>query len=127
MPDPPLNVRDDLPGIALVPAPIELLGHVAELDDEIAGEVLGLGFPALLPPEPKQGSFIRAHDDTRIRAANETPPMSCIHVFAGHPSLPFWDRAVLRAHADPQGHPAISRGPHTCRVAARRPVSLERV
>jgi hypothetical protein len=32
-----LNVRNDLPGIRLVPAPIKLLGDKTELDDKIAG------------------------------------------------------------------------------------------
>jgi hypothetical protein len=46
--DPTLNILDSLPGIALVPAPVQVLGGLAELDDEIAGEVLGLDFAALL-------------------------------------------------------------------------------
>ena len=50
MADPPLDVGDDLTGIGLVPAPIEVLGDKAKLDDEVAGEVLRLGFAPLLPP-----------------------------------------------------------------------------
>jgi len=42
MVDPPLHVRNVLAGIGLVPAPIEVLGHKAELDDEVAREVLRL-------------------------------------------------------------------------------------
>ena len=34
--DPPLHIHDHLPGIDLVPASIELLGHKPELDDKIA-------------------------------------------------------------------------------------------
>ena len=44
----------------------------AELDDEVAGQVLGLGFAALLPPQAEQGRLIAAHDDPGIRAANDT-------------------------------------------------------
>ena len=52
MPDLPLDVRDDLTGIGLVPAPVQLLGGEAELDDEVAGEVFRLDFAAFLPPQP---------------------------------------------------------------------------
>ena len=43
----------------------------AELDDEIAGQVLRLDLAALFPPEPQQGGLIIAHDDPGIRAADE--------------------------------------------------------
>jgi hypothetical protein len=36
MPDVPLNVCKDLTGIRFVPASVQLLGHNAKLDDEIA-------------------------------------------------------------------------------------------
>ena len=48
------------------------LGHDAELNDEVGGEVLGLELAALFLPEAEQGSLIVAHDDPRVRAANET-------------------------------------------------------
>ena len=54
-----------------VPAPIEVLGDDAELDDEVAGEVLRLDLAALLPPQPEQGGFVVAHDDPGVRAADE--------------------------------------------------------
>ena len=68
---PPLHLGDDLAGIALVPAPVELLGHTAELDDQVAGQVLGLDFAALLPPQPEQGGLVVPHDDPGVRAADE--------------------------------------------------------
>jgi hypothetical protein len=37
VPDQPLDVRVDLAGIRLIPAPIKLLGDTAKLDDEVAG------------------------------------------------------------------------------------------
>ena len=43
MPELLLHVREDLPGIGLIPAPIELLGGHAELDDEVAREGFSLG------------------------------------------------------------------------------------
>ncbi len=55
---PSLNVPERVSGISLVPMPIKGLGHDPELDDEIAGEVLGLGFAALLSPEAEQRIFI---------------------------------------------------------------------
>ena len=61
----------DLAGIALVPAPVELLGRGPELDDEVAGQVLRLDLAALLPPEAEQGGFVVAHDDPGVRAADE--------------------------------------------------------
>jgi hypothetical protein len=35
--EPLLDIRDDLTGIGLVPAPIEILGYDTKLDDEVAG------------------------------------------------------------------------------------------
>ena len=67
----PLHLGDDLAGIALVPVPVEVLGHGAELDDQVAGQVLGLDLAALLPPEPEQGGLVVAHDDPGVRAADE--------------------------------------------------------
>ena len=66
-----LDVGDDLPGIGLVPAPVEVLGDDAELDDEVAGQVLRLDFAALFPPQPQQGGLVIAHDDPGVRAADE--------------------------------------------------------
>ena len=80
----PLHLGDDLAGIALVPVPVEVLGHGAELDDQVAREVLGLDFAALFPPEPEQGGFVVAHDDPGVRAADEGAAVG---------------RSELRAHA----------------------------
>jgi hypothetical protein len=44
-----LNVRDDLSGIGLVPAPVKVLGDDPELDHEITRQVLGLDFTAFFP------------------------------------------------------------------------------
>jgi hypothetical protein len=41
----------------------------AELDDEVAGQVLGLGLAALFPPEAEQGGFVFPHDDAGVGAA----------------------------------------------------------
>jgi DNA-binding XRE family transcriptional regulator len=65
-----LNIADGLAGIALEPAPIEVLGRRPELYDEVVREVLGLNLAALLAPEPKEGMFVFAHDNAGVRAAN---------------------------------------------------------
>ena len=46
-------------------------GHQAELDDEVAGQVLRLDLASFLPPEPEQGGFVAAHDDPGVGAADE--------------------------------------------------------
>jgi hypothetical protein len=47
MADPFLQVRDQLSGIGLAQAPVQLFGHKAQLNHEIAGKVLWFGLPAL--------------------------------------------------------------------------------
>ena len=58
MPDLPLDICQYLAGIGLIPAPIEVLGRDAELDDEIAREVFWLDLAPLLVPKPKEGRLI---------------------------------------------------------------------
>jgi hypothetical protein len=70
MPNVALHIRKDLPGIGLVPSPIQLLGCGSKLDDKVAGQVLGLYLAPLFLPEPQDGTLIRAHDDAGIRAAD---------------------------------------------------------
>ena len=67
----PLHLDDDLAGVAFVPVPVEVLGHGAELDDQVVREVFRLDLAALFPPQAEQGGFIVAHDDPGIRAADE--------------------------------------------------------
>ena len=71
MPQPMLDAFDRLPGVALVPMPVEGFSHEPELDDEVAGQVLRLGLAPFLPPQADQGGFIVAHDDPGVRAADE--------------------------------------------------------
>ena len=75
--------RDRLAGIALIPAPIEVLGHDPELDDQVVGEVLRLDLAALLAPEPEQGGLVVAHDDPGVRAANEGATITLLPNFRG--------------------------------------------
>jgi hypothetical protein len=71
MPDLALRVPDLPAGVALMPGAIELLGRGSELYDEVAGQVLRLDLAPFLAPQADQGCFIAAHDDPRVRAANE--------------------------------------------------------
>ena len=71
----PLNISDDLSGICLVPASVKCFGRQAELNEEVAGQVLGLDLAPLLPPQPQKGILVIAHDDSGIRAADILPPV----------------------------------------------------
>ena len=53
MKDLPLHFTDRLSGLPFVPVPVEMLGHGAELDYEVAAEVFGLDFASLFPPQPQ--------------------------------------------------------------------------
>ena len=66
VPDLPLDIGNHLPRIGLVPAPIEVLGHDPELDDEVARQVLRLDLAALFPPQPDQRLLVVAHDDPGV-------------------------------------------------------------
>ena len=70
MADLPLDVRDDLTGVGLVPAPVQLLGGRAELNDQVAGQVLWLNLAAFFPPQPQQDGLVIP---MMIRASE--PPM----------------------------------------------------
>src|SRR5262245_50124089 len=70
--DEALAVYDPLAAVALKPMDIQFFGCLAQLDDEVAGRVFRLDFAALLAPQPHQGGFVVAHNDARIRAANES-------------------------------------------------------
>ena len=83
VPNPPLDVRDDLTGISLVPTPVEVLGDEPELDDEVAREVLRLGLAALLPPEPRRAAssspmMIRASEPPMKQRRSETLAISSL-------------------------------------------------
>ena len=60
--DPALDIFDDLPGCALVPVPVEVLGREPELDDQIARQVFGSASP-------------RFSRQRRSRAASSLPMM----------------------------------------------------
>jgi hypothetical protein len=59
--DPRLDRGDGMPGIALVPGPVEVLGHHSELNNEICREVFRPDLAPLLLPQPDQGFFVLPH------------------------------------------------------------------
>jgi hypothetical protein len=69
--------------VALIPAPVEVLGDRAELDDQVVRKILRLDLAAFLAPEPNQGRFIVAHNDPGIRAADDVAAIAlrfCKHL-----------------------------------------------
>ena len=83
MKHPTLHLGDNLTGIALVPVPVEMLGHDPELDDQVGGEVFRLNLTALLTPKPEQGGLVAAHDDPGVRASNEGATITLLPNFRG--------------------------------------------
>ena len=74
MSEPMLHAFNGLPGIALVPMPVESLSRQPELDDEVAGKVLRLDFPPLLSPQTNEGRFFSAHYHPGIRSPDKAAP-----------------------------------------------------
>jgi hypothetical protein len=50
MVDPPLHAFDGITGVAFIPTPVEVFGHCAELDDQVAGELFRLDLATLFVP-----------------------------------------------------------------------------
>jgi len=55
-----LDVRDHLPGVALEPTPIEVLGRGPELHNEVTGEVVRFDLAPLLTPEVQEDSLMKS-------------------------------------------------------------------
>ena len=71
---PLLDIGDHLPGIGLVPAPIEVLGRQPRVGRSGCPTNPRARPLPLLPPQPHQGCLILAHDDPGVRAADEIAP-----------------------------------------------------
>jgi hypothetical protein len=89
------HIADGPTSVALIPCAVEFFGDGSELHDEIALEVLRLGFPALLPPQPKQRRFIVTHDDPGVRAADERSAVHIIVTFSSDLTMD-WAKQGLR-------------------------------
>jgi hypothetical protein len=87
--DPPLDILDDLAGVSLVPAPVEVLRDRPELDGQVVRKILWVGLPAFLAPQTQQAGFVAAHDDAGIRAADEPTAIPTFQL-AQHSRLPLY-------------------------------------
>jgi hypothetical protein len=67
----PLNVGNHLAGVGLIPAPIKVFSHRAQLDDKIAGQIIRFGLAALFAPKLEQRLLAIAHNDAGVRAADK--------------------------------------------------------
>ena len=86
MPNVALHIDEDLSAIRLIPAPVQVFGRNAKLDDEIARKVFGLDLPAFLAPEPKECGLIIAQNDPCIGSADEIAPV--LRLLRRHEELP---------------------------------------
>jgi hypothetical protein len=77
-----LDIGNHLASIGLIPTAVEIFGSEAELDEQIAGEVLRLYFASFLAPEADEGGFINAHDDPGIRTADKGPAVYFVNLTA---------------------------------------------
>jgi hypothetical protein len=66
MESPSLDVRDEMASVLLVPKPIQLLRHGAKLNDEVAGQILGLDVATFFLPKPVKLFSVIAHDDSGV-------------------------------------------------------------
>ena len=84
MSDASLDIAEDMARVGLIPTSIEVFGGQAELDDEIAREILRFNLTPLLSPQPQKGSLIIAHDYAGVRAANEVAPTFSLTAYSTH-------------------------------------------
>src|SRR5215471_17860466 len=63
---PALDACDTLTSVALVPDSIELFGCSSELDNEVTGQVLRVGFTAFFAPEVHKSCLVTAHDNPGV-------------------------------------------------------------
>src|SRR5262245_30775727 len=83
MPDPPLHLGHGCGGVALIPAPIQILSCLPKLYDKVRREILRFSFPTLFMPKTYEGTFIMPHDNPSVPATNtaaavlELSPLAC--------------------------------------------------
>ena len=72
----PLDIDHHLAAVRFKPAAIQVLCHIPELNYEIGGQVFRLRLTAFFPPQLQQGCLVGAHNDPRVRAAEEMPAIA---------------------------------------------------
>ena len=87
-----LHVRNNLAGIGLIPAAIEILCDRTKLYEKVAGQIFRLGLAALFAPKPQQGGLIVAHDDPGVGSSDERAPRSTGFAFS---SMPFSNIVIV--------------------------------
>ena len=104
-----LHGRDASAGVAFVPGAVERFCCCAQLHDQIAGQVLGLGFTAFFAPEAHQGHFIAPHNDSSVRTTDERAailvgfcPHVRLHIFLQPEKIALADR-LSRSRSRPYG------------------------
>jgi hypothetical protein len=73
-----LTVDDVLPRVPLIPADVEVFRRLAQLDQQVAREILRLRLSPFLLPQSQQGGFIIAHDDKCVRATDKRPTVQVV-------------------------------------------------
>jgi hypothetical protein len=96
-----LRVLDHLTGAEFEPTPVKVLRRDSELDNEVAGEVLGLDLTTLLLPEAEKRGFLIAHDDSRIGTTNES--LSAARSFCVL-YIRWFHEKYLKGYIDQNGH-----------------------
>src|SRR5262249_4448247 len=71
VPNPALDVLDNLSSCALVRAPIEALGREPELHEQVTRIIRRLCLTPLLLPKPEEGGLVAPHDNPCVRATEE--------------------------------------------------------
>jgi hypothetical protein len=84
--EPPLHGLDGVASVTFIPAPVEVLGDGAELDDQDVREILRLDLPSFLTPQPNQRRLVVAHDDTGVRSTNEPAAVTLLFKSCYHPT-----------------------------------------
>ena len=68
---PALHVLDRLGRCCAHTKLVQVLGHGAKLDDQVARKILWLSLATLLPPKAVKGGLVVTHDDPGVGAADE--------------------------------------------------------
>jgi hypothetical protein len=79
-----LHVLDGVAGVALIPAPVEVLGDGSKLHNQIVGEVFRFNLAALFPPQPNQGGLVIAHNHPGIGSADAGTAVNLPRHFRHH-------------------------------------------
>ena len=91
-----LDIHHLMTAVGLKPAPVNSLGHLSQLNDEIRGQIFCLNFPTLFPrPDRKRRAALRSSPMIRTSgAADKVSAMASLAVALGADS-PIAGRLIL--------------------------------